>query len=212
MKGEGRSLAYCRGPLKRSVDVVCSVATLLVAAPLLCVIATLVAASMGHPIFFLQERVGLDGRRFRMLKFRTMRRGAAGLPITGRGDPRITRLGRILRASKLDELPQLLNIIRGDMSVVGPRPEVPRYVASDSRAQQRILMVRPGLTDPATVRFTDEEGLLGAVPEGERERHYRAEILPKKIALNLEYLERAGFWYDLRLVIATLWTLVRRGT
>jgi lipopolysaccharide/colanic/teichoic acid biosynthesis glycosyltransferase len=139
-----------------------------------------------------------------------MRPGSeAGLQITGRGDDRVTTMGRLLRALKLDELPQLWNVLRGDMSLVGPRPEVPRYVAAYTPEQRRVLRARPGLTDPATILFVDEEDLLGAVQPPERETYYVGHVLPRKLALNLDYIERAGVLYDLRLILATLADLVR---
>ncbi len=203
-------LSYCRGPAKRAFDLAGSLVSLIVLAPLVVLLALLVVAFMGRPVFFVQERIGQDGRPFRLLKFRTMRaRVAPGLEITGSGDPRITRLGRLLRATKLDELPQFLNVLRGHMSLVGPRPEVPRYVALYTPEQRRVLLARPGLTDPATLLFRDEESLLGSVPESGRERYYIEDILPTKLAINLDYLVRAGFIYDLKLLGRTLMAIMR---
>ena len=124
--------------------------------------------------------------------------------MTGCGDRRVTGLGRFLRALKLDELPQLVNVLNGDMSFVGPRPEVARYVDLYTPEQRRILRVRPGLTDPATIQFRDEETLLGAVAEDRREAYYVSEILPRKLAINLEYVKKAGLLYDLRLMAGTV--------
>ena len=173
--------------------------------PLFLIMAVAIAASSGRPVLFRQVRIGLEGRPFRLLKFRTMRTDAdGGLPITGSGDPRVTPLGRLLRASKLDELPQLVNVVRGEMSFVGPRPEVPRYVARYTVEQRRVLEVRPGLTDPASVLFRDEEALIGSVPEGQRETFYLETVLPKKLRMNLEYIDRATVTYDLALVLRTI--------
>ncbi len=208
MRRNGR--AYCRGSLKRGFDLCISLLALVVLAPLLLLLALLLLIGSGRPVLFAQERIGMDGRPFRLLKFRTMRPDATrGLPITGSRDPRVTRVGRWLRALKLDELPQLVNVLRGEMSLVGPRPEVPRYVAQYSAAQREVFLTRPGLTDPASIAFVDEEALLGRVDEARRERFYLDEILPRKLDLNLEYIERAGFWYDLSLLLRTGLALLR---
>ena len=197
--------AYCRGPVKRVFDVAVSVAALIVLAPVFLMVSVVVLLASGLPVLFRQERVGMDGRPFQLVKFRTMRRDAAsGLPLTGRGDPRVTQPGRSLRATKLDELPQLWNVLRGEMSLVGPRPEVPRYVARYSDEQRRVLEVRPGLTDPASVLFRDEEALIGSVPEEQRETFYLETVLPKKLRMNLEYIDRASVSYDLALVLKTI--------
>jgi len=210
MRGREAGLPYCRGRVKRAFDLLGSLLALSILAPFAALLILLVLAVMGRPALFVQERIGLDGEPFRLLKIRTMRtdRGA-GLEITGSGDRRVTPLGRLLRATKLDELPQLVNVLQGDMSLVGPRPEVPRYVAQYSAEQRRVLLTRPGLTDPATLQFRDEESLLGAVPEDRRERYYVQDILPKKLAMNLDYLTRAGLGYDLVLIGRTLLSIVR---
>jgi len=203
-------LGYCRGRVKRVFDLICALAGLVLGAPVFVLLCLVVRLASGSPVFFSQERIGRDGRSFRIHKFRTMRTGRPGeLQITGSGDNRVTPLGRWLRASKLDELPQLLNVLRGEMSLVGPRPEVPLYVARYTGPQRRVLLVRPGLTDPATLLFRDEEDRLGEVAPEERERFYLATILPQKLGLNLAYLDRAGFWYDLALIFRTLGTIVR---
>ena len=200
-----RGRAYCRGPVKRALDVAISLSALLVLSPLLLLLAALVLLASGQPVIFTQERIGMDGRRFRLMKFRTMRRDAAqGPPITGSGDRRVTSVGRLLRAAKLDELPQLVNVLAGEMSLVGPRPEVPCYVARYTAEQKRVLEARPGLTDPASVLFRDEEALLASVPESRREKFYLETVLPRKLAMNLEYLDRAGVLYDLYLVLTTV--------
>jgi lipopolysaccharide/colanic/teichoic acid biosynthesis glycosyltransferase len=205
-----RGQAYCLGPLKRGLDLTIALGGLLTLAPILLALGLLILLTSGWPVLFTQERIGLDGRRFRLVKLRSMRRDAAsGLPITGSGDPRVTRLGRLLRATKLDEVPQLVNVLRSEMSVVGPRPEIPRYVARYSAEQLKVLTVRPGLTDPASVLFLEEERLLGAWRTEEREDFYLREILPRKLRLNLQYLACASFWYDLRIVFETCVSLMR---
>jgi len=204
MRSPGAGMAYCNGRLKRGLDLIAAVLGFLVLSPLLAVLAVVVRVTSGSPVLFVQERVGRHGRPFQLLKFRTMRQGSeAGLAITGSGDSRVTAVGRLLRAAKLDELPQLVNVLRGEMSLVGPRPEVPRYVEGYSPGQRRVLQVRPGLTDPATVLFRNEESLLGRVEVERRELFYKEHILPKKLGMNLEYLDRAGLPYDLLLLART---------
>jgi lipopolysaccharide/colanic/teichoic acid biosynthesis glycosyltransferase len=210
MKFPATGRAYYNGRFKRCVDLLAALVGLVVLSPLLAVLAVAVLASSGPPVLFLQERVGRLGRPFRLLKFRTMSRGSgAGLAITGAGDRRVTRLGRFLRAAKLDEIPQLVNVLRGEMSLVGPRPEVPRYVERYDPVQRGVLDARPGLTDPATVLFRNEESLLGKVEDPRKEIFYVNEILPRKLAMNLEYLQNASFSYDLVLVLKTLVAIAR---
>ena len=191
---------------KRVLDLLVSGAGLLLLSPLLFGLGVAVRLTSPGPALYRQERVGRRGRAFRLLKFRSMRVGAdrAGALVTGGGDPRITPLGRRLRRTKLDELPQLWNVLRGDMSLVGPRPEVPRYVSFYTPRQRRALEVRPGVTDPATLEYRNEEALLAAVPAAEREEHYLREVMPRKLELNLRYLDRAGFWADLGVLARTL--------
>ena len=213
MRSAGRGLAYCRGRVKRGTDLLLAVVGLLILCPVLLFVAIAVVATSGSPVLFRQERTGMDGRLFRLLKFRTMRTEAGnGLLITAKGDSRVTPVGRLLRASKLDELPQLINVLRGDMSVVGPRPEVPRYVVQYTPAQRRVLEVRPGLTDPATVLFRDEEALLATVEEGHREAYYVTEVLPRKLTLNLGYIDQAGWVYDVVLMMRTLLAVLVRSS
>lgn len=214
MSRGARGLRYCRGRLKRTIDVVLSGTALLVVSPLLALLSLLQLGVDGRPVLFRQRRVGMDGTPFTLLKFRTMRSDRCGGPsITARGDRRITALGRIMRASKLDELPQLLNVFIGEMSIVGPRPELQQYVKHYDASQRMVLEVRPGLTDPATLRFRDEERLLAAIEPAERETYYIDEIMPEKLRLNLTYLEQAGPGFDLLLILRTLGAIVvRRGS
>jgi lipopolysaccharide/colanic/teichoic acid biosynthesis glycosyltransferase len=204
----GSGLRYARGIGKRTLDLTLAIPAVVLLAPVLGLLALGILATMGRPVCFVQERVGLDGRRFRLLKFRSMRPTEGGIPITGRGDARITPLGRFLRATKMDELPQLFNVISGRMSIVGPRPEVPKYVENYSSAERRVLQVRPGLTDPASLAFRNEELLLGSVPGAEREVLYMQKILPRKLKLSLEYIEKASPGYDLGLIARTLVAVV----
>lgn len=188
--------------MKRVFDVVVAAMGLLVSAPLLLVIAATVRLSSPGPALFRQIRVGLGGAEFEILKFRSMRTGASGISVTAGDDPRITRVGRWLRSTKLDELPQLINVLRGDMSLVGPRPEVPRYVALwPKEVRTRVLSVRPGITDPASIAFRREEEVLAAAIEPERA--YIEEVMPQKLALYMDYVGSRSFLGDLRILLGT---------
>ena len=193
---------------KRLFDLAGAGAGLLVASPLLLVIALLVRAEDGGPALFRQERVGYRGRSFRMWKFRTMVPDAEsrGPALTVGLDPRVTRIGAWLRRLKLDELPQLLNVFAGDMSFVGPRPEVARYVASYAPDQRGVLELMPGVTDEASLRYMHEGALLAAASEPERV--YIEEIVPDKIRINLAYAARATVWTDLVVILSTMRQLV----
>lgn len=193
---------------KRTLDLVTAGAGLVVLAPLLAVVAVLVKTEDGGPVFFRQERVGYRGRTFRIWKFRTMvpDAGTHGLPLTVGGDSRVTRIGAWLRRLKLDELPQLFNVLIGDMSLVGPRPEVPCYVASYSAEERRVLDLVPGVTDEASIRYMAESALLARALDPERV--YVSEIVPDKIRLNLAYAARATVWTDVWVIMATLRRLV----
>jgi lipopolysaccharide/colanic/teichoic acid biosynthesis glycosyltransferase len=155
----------------------------------------------GGPVLFSQKRIGKSGRPFRIWKFRTMRAGSRGAVITAAGDARVTRIGGALRKYKLDELPQLYNVLRGDMSLVGPRPEVPEFVKLDVPIWQVVLQVRPGLTDLATLMFRDEENLLAT--SNDPLALYRETILPAKLILNVSYLRSRSFLRDLKLIYLT---------
>ena len=194
--------------LKRAFDVASSAVGLVVLSPVFLVVAALIKAKDRCPVFFRQERVGLHGRTFRIHKFRTMRVANAGVLITSADDDRITPVGAFLRRTKLDELPQLIDVLRGDMSVVGPRPEVPRYVAmwgDDARAE--ILSVRPGISDPAAIAFRNEQDVLAAADDPER--HYVEVILPQKVAMYLDYVRTRSFVGDLRVIFGTLAEIAR---
>jgi lipopolysaccharide/colanic/teichoic acid biosynthesis glycosyltransferase len=196
---------------KRVFDVVAALLGLaLFGLPMLAVAAWIKLDSPG-PVFFRQERVGRGGRPFRIHKFRTMRvdAEARGPQITVGADARITRVGRILRDNRLDELPQFLDVLAGDMSLVGPRPEVPRYVAVWPPAlRERVLAVRPGITDPASLEFRDEASLLAAAADPERE--YVDVILPRKLARAAEYADRASLWTDLAVIGRSVGVLFSR--
>jgi lipopolysaccharide/colanic/teichoic acid biosynthesis glycosyltransferase len=190
--GEG---AGARSGLPRLVEIPLAAAGLLLAAPLLALAAGAIALTSRGPVFFRQERVGLRGRRFVLVKLRTMR-PAAGSRVTARDDPRVTAVGRVLRRSKIDELPALWNVLRGDLSLVGPRPEVPELVDLESPAWQEALRVRPGLTDPMTLRLRDEESLMASVP-GDRMQYYRDVLQPEKLRGYADYLRRRSWHSDL---------------
>jgi lipopolysaccharide/colanic/teichoic acid biosynthesis glycosyltransferase len=191
---------------KRVFDVVVSTAGLVLASPLLLLIAVANFLTSPGPIFYMAPRVGLHGRHFSVYKFRTMIVNAdkIGPKVTVAGDSRITPIGRLLRRTKLDELPQLLNVLCGDMSLVGPRPEDPRYVALYTPAQRVVLDVYPGITSPASVHYKDEQSLLTG-PDWET--RYVMEILPAKLAIDLEYSQHPNVVRDVRIISRTLFAL-----
>ena len=194
---------------KRAFDLVGAVLALLLLSPLMLLVALWVKLDSPGAVFYRQERVGRFGVPFRIHKFRTMREGAGGLQITVGEDPRITRAGRFLRRTRLDELPQFIDVLQGTMSLVGPRPEVPRYVALYPAAlRDRALAVRPGLTDPASLAFIDEAGLLAAAADPERE--YVDRILPAKLQAAVAYAESASLLNDLAVLGRTALALLRR--
>lgn len=187
---------------QRFFDAACSGAGLLFLAPVLAGIALVIILDDGRPVFFTQTRVGRKGKPFRIWKFRTMRSGSHGSVITAAGDGRITRVGARLRKYKLDELPQLFNVFKGDMSLVGPRPEVPEHVRVEAAEWQSVLHVRPGITDLATLVYRDEELILGA--SGDPDTFYRESVLPEKLLLNIAYLVSRSFVLDLKLIFLTI--------
>jgi lipopolysaccharide/colanic/teichoic acid biosynthesis glycosyltransferase len=195
---------------KRLFDIVVSLAALLLLAlPMLAVAAWIKLDSPG-PVYFRQQRVGRHGVPFAIHKFRTMRHGAGGLALTVGDDARITRAGRWLRRTRLDELPQLLDVLAGDMSLVGPRPEVPRYVALyPPGLRERALAVRPGITDPASLAYIDEAALLAAAADPERE--YVERILPAKLQAAAAYAERATLASDIAVLARTARALLGKA-
>jgi lipopolysaccharide/colanic/teichoic acid biosynthesis glycosyltransferase len=197
-----------RGGLARPVEAVLAAAGLVVAAPVLAVAAVAVAATTGLPVFFRQVRVGRHARPFTLIKLRTMRNAADGPKVTAGNDPRITAVGRLLRKTKLDELPELWNVLRGDMSFVGPRPEVADYVHPDDPLWREVLSVRPGLTDPVTLRLRHEEALLESVA-GDREKYYRETLQPRKLEGYVAYLRRRSWISDLAVLAATAGAILR---
>ena len=196
---------------KRALDILASGAGLLLLAPLLLLIAVAIKLDSPGPVFFRQARVGRHGQVFRIFKFRTMRQQESenGTQLTFAGDPRITRVGAWLRRSKLDELAQLIDVLRGTMSLVGPRPEVPRYVALyPAELRSKVLSVRPGITDPASIAYRDEARVLRAAADPQRE--YIDVVMPAKLRHAELYVDNMSLATDLRLIIATLKALLWR--
>ncbi len=195
--------------MKRLFDVGCCVLGLIVLAPILLLIALLIRTDSKGPILYVQERIGLNGRPFYIFKFRTMAIDAdkKGLLTVGGKDPRVTRIGYSLRRYKLDELPQLFNVLKGDMSLVGPRPEVKKYVDLYSSSQREVLTVKPGITDYASIVFVDENDILAK--SADPEQAYIQEIMPAKLALNRKYIDEKGLLTDLRIIAKTLLRIIR---
>lgn len=189
---------------KRLFDLSFACLGLILLSPLLVLVAVLVALSSSGPVFFLQERVGLNGRTFMLFKFRSMRptSESKGQLTVGNRDPRVTTIGYYLRKYKLDEIPQLINVLKGEMSLVGPRPEVPKYVAMYNEKQRKVLSVRPGITDLASIAYRNENEILAE--SDNPEQTYIDEVMPDKLALNLEYVRRRSLVYDLQLILKTL--------
>jgi lipopolysaccharide/colanic/teichoic acid biosynthesis glycosyltransferase len=175
---------------------------LLVLAPVFVIIGVWIKTTASGPVFYHARRVGLNGRLFDLYKFRTMIANAdrVGAGITASDDPRITPAGRFLRRTKLDELPQLINVLKGEMSLVGPRPEDPRYVASYTSEQRRVLTVKPGITSWASVQYRHEEQLLSASTVDDV---YRREIMPRKLAIDLDYVAKHSLWLDIQILLRT---------
>lgn len=189
--------------MKRAFDFVLALVLIACMSPFLLLIGISVSVCSGFPVLYKQTRVGLGFRPFNIYKFRTMRVRQEGniLQITAGGDDRVTGVGRILRRLKLDELPQLFNVLKGDMSFVGPRPEVPKYVEMFRREYEELLRVRPGITDWSSVRYRHEESVLGA--QDDPEEYYVKVLLPLKIRLSAEYVRNRGFVTDVKILYET---------
>jgi lipopolysaccharide/colanic/teichoic acid biosynthesis glycosyltransferase len=194
--------------IRRALDLFAGVAGLLLLSPIFALIALLIRLDSPGPVFYRAQRVGREGKLFYLFKFRSMVSGAdkSGPGITAKSDGRITRAGRFLRRTKLDELPQLINVLRGEMSLVGPRPEDPHYVALYTPEQRRILSVRPGITSAASLQYRREEELLSGV---DWEQVYRQEVMPAKIAIDLAYLQNRTVWTDILLTLRTILSIWR---
>lgn len=194
--------------LKRLFDFIVSLIGLVILLPIFLLISGVIKMDSQGPVFYKQVRIGKNGEPFKIFKFRTMIQNAdkLGLQITVDKDIRITKVGKFLRKIKLDELPQLINVIIGDMSFVGPRPEVPKYVAMYDCYQKNILKVRPGITDIASIEYKDESSLL--TNSSDPERTYIEDIMPKKIELNIIYIENLSLGYDIKLIFKTIFKLL----
>ena len=187
--------------VRRTIDVLFSLSVIIILAPVFALLAVLILIDDGWPVVFSQERVGAGGKTFRILKFRSMRRESSGRLITAAGDPRVTRVGAVLRKLKLDEIAQFFNVLRGDMSLCGPRPEVPGYVDLNDPVWQAVLRVKPGITDPASLCYLNEEELLAQ--SDDPERTYRQTILPEKLAISLRYQSTRSLRTDFKLILLT---------
>lgn len=194
--------------MRRIIDVSVAALGLLITSPVLLAAAVAVKLGSPGPVIFRQQRVGLDGSYFDILKFRTMREDAEnhGGQLTVGFDPRITRVGKFLRAWKIDELPQLINVVRGEMALVGPRPEVPRYVDLYTPDQRMVLRARPGITDPASIQFRSESEFLAR--QDDPEQYYREVLMPLKLQINLDYLARRSLASDIGILVATAKAIV----
>ncbi|ACD52028.1 sugar transferase [Clostridium botulinum] len=190
--------------VKRIFDFVCSTLGIIILSPIFILLSIMIKTGSDGPVFFKQIRVGEDGKDFEILKFRTMVVDAEklGKQITVGNDNRITKIGSFLRKYKLDELPQLINVFKGDMSLVGPRPEVPRYVNMYNEEQRKVLEVKPGITDLASIRYKDENALLGKAENPEE--FYINTIMPDKLALNLEYINKSNVFFDIYIIVKTI--------
>jgi lipopolysaccharide/colanic/teichoic acid biosynthesis glycosyltransferase len=186
---------------RQSIERLLAAAALAVCSPVLLAAALCTIAESGWPVLFRQTRIGRNLKPFTLYKLRSMRAGSMGAGITSRGDPRVTRVGAFLRKYKLDELPQLWNVVAGHMNLIGPRPEVPAYVNPDDRLWRTVLSQRPGLTDLSSLVYRNEEELLAESVDPDRT--YREEILPRKLALSAQYLQTRGFASDCRLLLLT---------
>jgi lipopolysaccharide/colanic/teichoic acid biosynthesis glycosyltransferase len=200
--GAGLPAPPVRSRAKRALDVTLAVSSLLVLLPMLALIATALKLS-GNEVIYRAPRIGREGRPFTMFKFATMT-GDSGPRVTYEGDPRITRAGRWLRATKLNELPQIVNVLKGDMSIVGPRPEDPLYVAQYSARHREVLAVRPGMTSRAFLRFGDEQAFIKSAAPVDVEAYYLQELLPEKLDIELDYVHGWSMWEDLRIVAGTV--------
>ena len=195
--------------MKRLFDIVASGLGLIVLSPLFIILAIWIKLDSKGPVFYRQVRVGYKNKDFRIVKFRSMRVGAdkGSLVTIGGHDPRVTRSGYFIRKFKFDELPQLINVFLGEMSLVGPRPEVRHYVDYWTPEQMHVLDVRPGITDPASIKFRNENELMEKAEDPEK--YYIEVIMQEKIKLYLEYVEKHSFFYDLGLIFKTFWVIVK---
>ena len=198
--------------LKRLFDLVCSILALVIFSPFLLLTAILIKLDSRGPVFYRGIRVGLNGKPFRIYKFRSMSNDAekTGVSTTSIKDLRITNLGRFIRRYKWDEVPQLINVFLGDMSLVGPRPEVQRFVEKYTDKEKSILKVRPGITDWASIKYRDEGGIIAASGIKDADEAYEKLIRPGKLELQMKYVQERSFWLDLKLIFATLKAIISK--
>ena len=196
--------------IKRIFDVTFSVITILLLSPVLFILCILILSDSKGGIFYKQKRVGLNNKDFIMFKFRTMKSGSdkKGLLTVGNNDSRITRVGKLLRITKLDELPQLFNVFIGKMSIVGPRPEVRKFVELYSESELNVLKVKPGITDPASIFYKNENEILASYPDPEQA--YIEKIMRDKLRINLEYISRQNFLKDLKIIFQTIYAVIKK--
>lgn len=194
--------------IKRAFDIIASFCGLIILSPMLIIVSLAIKIDSKGPVFFKQKRVGKNNKIFEIYKFRTMVTDAEklGKQITVGNDSRITRVGKFIRKCKLDELPQLINVLKGEMSLVGPRPEVPRYVELYNAYQNQILLVQPGITDYASIEFRNENEILGKSKNPEKT--YIEEIMPTKIDLNVRYIKNIGLQEDIKLIFITIFKVI----
>ena len=195
--------------IKRAFDIIASFCGLIILSPMLLIVSLAIKIDSKGPVFFKQKRVGKNNKIFEIYKFRTMVTDAEklGKQITVGNDSRITRVGTFIRKCKLDEFPQLINVLKGEMSLVGPRPEVPRYVDLYDEYQSQILLVQPGITDYASIEYRNENEILGKSENPEKT--YIEEIMPTKIELNMKYIRNISLFEDIKLVIATISAIIK---
>ncbi|MBS4206756.1 sugar transferase [Bacillus sp. FJAT-50079] len=195
--------------VKRAMDLLFTTIGLIIIAPILLLISILIKIDSRGPVFFKQVRVGKNERPFKILKFRTMVVDAEklGKQITVGKDQRITKIGHFLRKSKLDELPQLINVFKGDMSLVGPRPEVPKYTAFYTKEQKKIFNIRPGITDYASIKYRNENEILAL--SNDPERTYIEEIMNDKLKYNMEYMEKRSILTDIKIILLTIKAIIK---
>lgn len=195
--------------MKRLFDIVASACGLIVLSPLFLILAIWIKIDSNGPVFYKQIRVGRFNKDFYLYKFRSMRVGSdkKGLITVGDRDPRITKSGYFIRKYKLDEFPQLINVLKGDMSLVGPRPEVRKYVDMYTSEQMHVLDVRPGITDLASIRYRNENELLAEADDPDK--YYIEVVMQDKLRINLEYIEKHSFWYDIKLIFQTFYAIIK---
>ena len=191
--------------LKRTFDIVLSIFAIFLLFPFFLVVSFLIVIDSGFPIFFLQKRIGRDAKEFNIIKFRTMKKNNENITITVSDDSRITRIGKYLRKTKIDELPEILNVLFGQMSFVGPRPDVKGYADKLKGANRKILALRPGITGPASLKYYNEEYILS---QKSNPKKYNDEVIfPDKVKINMDYFHNRSFFLDLKIIFATIFRI-----